>query len=429
MTAGPPALPVEYSADPVVGWRANDVVLDLRGERAWLQGVHQRRGYGPETTAACTQWDHPAPAEGCQCGLHCWAERAKAERYRRRWDQAAMCRVELFGEVICHGDATTGAVEGYRGAVMRTLGVEFQPKCARCARPATGLGVARGTENPWVPTQRHTVRPICDRCKTDQRMSCADLAARLGTEVRFADAPRPRSRLLARFQGKAPRFGGATAALLGGIVLLVLGGLQTFVGESPLTSGAFLAMAVGALIVGLACTAGLVGRAGWVVVGALASAAVLVGIPSYFSYLDKVTVDYRRDDLKVARALSYRLPGDIDGMRRALRAVGATDIRIGDIDENRRAVRFLSELSCYEVGLTRNLDGTYSAAEKVTFPAFTVGECPLVYPLGAPSDSSDPGASAQDPASSDRGPQVSPGQEGSPGQEEGPGQGESGTGR
>jgi len=137
--------------------------------------------YGVEATARCvTREGHAAPADGCRCGFNAWHDIASAYEYFYKWrrpreggpqpragnvrvvNSVALLRVALSGHVI-EGtlDVRTLNEWGYRASSQRVTDVFFETKCAFCAEPAVGLGVAQTKFTLPETNLCQLVRPTC----------------------------------------------------------------------------------------------------------------------------------------------------------------------------------------------------------------------------------------------------------------------------
>lgn len=354
MTGVPDPLLVEHRQDPVSGWRANDVVIDATGARAWLKGVHHRRRYGVDTEAACSEFDHPAPASGCHCGLHCWPDRTQAEVYRRTYSQSVLCQVELLGEVVCHGDVEDDqvVVEGYRGARMRTLVVEFTPVCVRCARPADGLG-AFSDRDADGPGDTSVVRAVCRKCHAPRRLTTGELAGMLGTEVRFG--PPPPRRPFWKSQSSAPTVGlfgqaftaGAAQPLLILVATLSLMGIvRGLVDGSPgavaVSVGSLLGVVVTVLAVRLRWTSRPLGMVITTMVFCASAAALLIPL-AVMPVPPRVLVPH----------VGARLPNDPEALTHTLRRTGLAGVVVDPPVDGVVTARYRDGRECVELTIDR----------------------------------------------------------------------------
>jgi hypothetical protein len=341
--------------DPIPGWRANNVMVDASRRRAWLVGVHHQRRYGVHATAVCDVEDHAAPASGCHCGLHAWPNREGAEAYRRQWGQQALCRVELEGEVICHGEPGTEDIEGYRASHMTTLGLEFADRCWRCGRQAVALAPVQDGQNRMrvaygQPEGLADLRPVCDGCRRPDALTCADVASLLGTEVRLAPVELVGTGLMARVQDTFTR--GPTAFLLSAAVLLavaVFGMLGAVVEGSWLTGLFFAATTVGAIVGGIMLATGRGGRRLGVAIAVVTVSFLVVG--PVLATVSQTTAGLPSRAEAVLSALEGPVPADAGDLEDRLRDSGASSVRVADIDDGHRAVSFVVGGRCFQTGL------------------------------------------------------------------------------
>jgi len=365
---GGPDLYVGEAAIP--GWRANNVVVDASRRRAWLVGVHHQRRYGVHATAVCDVEDHAAPASGCHCGLHAWPDREGAEGYRRQWGQHALCRVELEGEVICHGDPGTEDIEGYRASNMTTLGVEFVDRCWRCGRTAVALSAVQDGQNRMrvaygQPDGLADLRPVCERCRRFDSLTCADVASLLRTEVCFAPAQPVGTGRWARVQDSVSR--GPTAFMLSAALLLavaVFGMIGALVEGSWVTGVLFGVTTVAALGGGLLLATGRGGRRLGVAIAVLTVAFLVIG--PLVATINQTTDVGRSRAEGVLTALEGPVPADIDDLADRLSDAGASSVRVAEIDPDHRAVSFVAEGHCYQTGLATESTIDTSGTDPVT---------------------------------------------------------------
>lgn len=232
------ALPVEHveAHEAPRGWKCAQLLLSPDADEVRLAGVSIGGSYRAEDRAACVRSrPHRPPALSCECGFYAFLDRDRAvDLLARRsgYDGdiivRALCEVEFSGTVVEHE-------HGYRAEFQQVLGVGLLPWCADCAiqgrleqarwlgsdgRPALSLGdwgpaaaVLRERLHPSVRLLQEwsPLRPACDTCARGLRPGAdvfrlADVAARLGTEVRWlppsavsnervlaSHRPRPRS--------------------------------------------------------------------------------------------------------------------------------------------------------------------------------------------------------------------------------------------
>jgi hypothetical protein len=172
--------PEPVAADePIVGLKYAAVVIDDEGEFRF-QSTTSRSGharcYDVEGRAVCQSGrEHRAPSWRCTCGYYAMGD---AATLRTAWERIgidpdwAMLEVELTGRVIEHD-------RGWRGQRQTILAAVWDDRCSRCGQ-ATATGFI-------LPTRFGTaVRPVCRPCGRREWTSPADLAGRLGTEVRLA---------------------------------------------------------------------------------------------------------------------------------------------------------------------------------------------------------------------------------------------------
>ncbi len=186
----PDDLPLAFSAAAIGGVKAVEVTGPPDAPRVhpvgrfWRQPVEHRR----VDTAVCRRSrGHVAPALDCRCGFHAVAHLDDLVAIVPVHPDTAVADVDLSGTVIEHE-------RGVRAARQRILGLRFADACARCGDPA----VAVATGGRW--------HPACDACRTRARArgvsvhTCAEVASRLGLEVRFATLPVESRRALLRWR-------------------------------------------------------------------------------------------------------------------------------------------------------------------------------------------------------------------------------------
>jgi hypothetical protein len=237
------------SADRPRGYKVARLVADPRTFGGSFLGLTVGGLYTSEGTASCEVLDgalppprrwgrrrppppHLAPDLGCSCGFYAFARRTAAAELLASRPPVS----RLFGTALLEVDLAGTVIEfdrGYRSGQQRVLGVQVPQLCLPCAadgevQPARRLaGLAgrlleRGLQDE-VPrlssayrlalavhhasllqrlAGRAALRPVCDDhtlvpdATTEWRadellvLELADLAARLGTEVRWLDHER-----------------------------------------------------------------------------------------------------------------------------------------------------------------------------------------------------------------------------------------------
>jgi hypothetical protein len=247
----PRALPTERrdSVDRPVGYKVARLVADPSSPDGGFLGLTVGGLYASESVAGCEVLDgslppprrwwrrtapepHTAPELRCSCGFYAFTDVADAAELLSTRPPVG----RLFGTALLEVDLAGTVVEfdrGYRGARQRVLGVELPHWCVPCAaegaaEPArrvlglAGSRLAAGLEDetPRLSSVyrlavivhhaallqrldgRAALRPVCDR-HTRAVGDAADgadgevvvlelpeLAARLGTEVRWLDDER-----------------------------------------------------------------------------------------------------------------------------------------------------------------------------------------------------------------------------------------------
>lgn len=181
-------LAVEQADEPIRGWRAAQVVLE--GNRYRFQSVIAGHGsYDAEAVAACHRNDgyygirismyhseaerrHEAPGEDCSCGFYAVIDPADVEDLAHGRG-TVMIEADLYGRVIVHE-------RGYRAQKQRALSVTIPADCLYCTNAA----------QPAVPVEGGPLVFVCEKHLPEDHVliSSHDLAAKLGTEVRRAEA-------------------------------------------------------------------------------------------------------------------------------------------------------------------------------------------------------------------------------------------------
>lgn len=403
---GPVDADLFLGEEPILAWRANTVLVDAGHRHAWLAGVHHQRRYGVEATAVCDVEDHPAPASGCHCGLHAWPDRGSAEEYGRRWGQAAICRVELTGEVVCHGEPGTEEIEGYRASNMTTLGVEFDGRCWRCGRDATtlaalsdqyeGVRIARGHPGGL----QHLV-PACERCAGGRALAPADLAALLGTDVRLRAEPTGPPSFLRRVADELPTRSLAFLVGAGAVLAVALLGMIGAVLEGSWATGVlFGATTVGAVLGAFFLARGRGTRRTAMALAAATVALVIVG-PVLATFGVAGSTEERAP--AVMAVLNGSQPDSTDAFTAALVAAGASDVQVTDIGPDHRATSLVVDGRCWQVGLSRSTDDptTWNVVGTQSIGPALVGRCPPAYPVPTttdqPTDAGGPSTTAVPP--------------------------------
>lgn len=371
-------LELEFSDDPIAGWRASSVIVS--GDVAWLVGVHHQRRYKVEAHAVCTEYDHQAPTSGCHCGLHCWPSKQRAEEYRRRFSQQALCQVELFGEVICHGDETE--VEGYRGAHMRTLVVEFIDVCSWCGSIADRLATRA---LPGFTTER-LVLSSCGRCGLEP-MTTGDLAQKLGTEVRFKEPSTTPNRFWQRtfFRPPIPGFPlhMAANAALGLAIFSAIAALCTLVFGAWFAAGGLALGAVAAIIPALILKTPFGSRPAGTTLATVFFIGALA-VPVALSVA--VNSAALRSTPAIPDLTTTEIPSSQDDLRVFLEAAGAEQIIFTPVDKN-LALSFRSGTVCFQVAVdTSSPQWRAVALQRVLAPRES--PCPQALPIPPPDPES-----------------------------------------
>lgn len=245
------SLPTEHRDrfDRPVGYKVARLVADPAAETGSFLGLTVGGLYGSETEASCEvlegslppptrRWrrslppPHQAPDLGCSCGFYAFKDVADAAELLSTRPPVG----RLFGTALLEVDLAGTVIEfdrGYRAGRQRVLGVELPRWCVACAadgaaepaRRVLGLAGSRLAEglDHEVPRlssvyrlavivhhatllqrleHRAALRPVCDRhtAAVGDTVDGADgevvvlelpeLAARLGTEVRWLDDER-----------------------------------------------------------------------------------------------------------------------------------------------------------------------------------------------------------------------------------------------
>jgi hypothetical protein len=234
------------STDRPTGAKVARLLADPVGDGGVFLGLTVGGRYASEATATCEVLDgtlppprrwwrrrmpapHTAPDLGCSCGFYAFRSRERALALLA--DRPPVSR--LFGTALLEVDLAGTVVEfdrGYRASHQRVLGVAVPPWCVPCAagartERAVAVGGAAGRrlasalqqELPRLPsayrlalTVHHTallerlegraaLRPVCEQHADETARSAdallgdgivlelVDLAARLGTEVRWLE--------------------------------------------------------------------------------------------------------------------------------------------------------------------------------------------------------------------------------------------------
>jgi hypothetical protein len=160
-------------AEPIVAWKTADLVVDQEGVVRFQAGNGTH--YGAEAVASCHGYrdeEHlsPDPTGGCRtCGFYAVMERPDVEDYYGD----VVLQVELYGRVIRH-------TAGYRAEKQRVLAAWLDPVCPRCqGEQVAGFRLSDDDE----------LKPSCAVCTPMGLIPFADVAARLGTELRYDARP------------------------------------------------------------------------------------------------------------------------------------------------------------------------------------------------------------------------------------------------
>jgi hypothetical protein len=242
-------LPTETraSGDRPGGYKVARLVADPRTETGGFLGLTVGGLYGNDATATCEvlagtllpprRWGrrprpavHAVPDLGCTCGFYAYKRAENAVDLLAARPPVS----RLFGTALLDVDLAGTVIEfhrGFRSGQQRVLGVQVPRWCVPCAAHGSThraqrvaglsgrpLAAALRAEVPRLPLAarpavavhhaslldrlvgRAALRPVCDRHSTvtedasDGRvvgptvvLELADLAARLGTEVRWLD--------------------------------------------------------------------------------------------------------------------------------------------------------------------------------------------------------------------------------------------------
>jgi hypothetical protein len=241
-------LPTEArsSYDRPSGYKVARLVADPAGDGGGFLGLTVGGLYGHDMLAGCEvlggslppprRWGrrrppspHDAPDLGCSCGFYAYKDRAPATELLATRPPIS----RLFGTALLEVDLAGTVIEfdrGFRASHQRVLGVQIPHWCVPCAsdgaaqraRRVAGLSgdplaEALQAEVPRLPSVyrlavtvhhkalferlagRAALRPVCDKHTSSAStaegsgsaptviLELADLAARLGTEVRWLD--------------------------------------------------------------------------------------------------------------------------------------------------------------------------------------------------------------------------------------------------
>ena len=145
-------LPVERTAEPIIGWRAWNVIdwTDEKGERsARLAALSINGGHGwpplAPMVASCTE-AHAAPQNDHTCGI--WAVRSRASALEavstfKTLATWALGRVNLWGDVVEHDD-------GWRAQFAYPFELDVYTDPKRCGQGEWSDDLAFGLPNRYA---------------------------------------------------------------------------------------------------------------------------------------------------------------------------------------------------------------------------------------------------------------------------------------
>lgn len=185
--------------DPFAAWKRSPLRYVDGGVRFGAASWN-KVAYGADAVASCLRgFNHDAPDPGCSCGFYGIKPGLLEPQGRFNWSFSTVrVEVEFLGLVVVHE-------RGYRAERQRILRVTPEAKCSSpgCLRPPATvtlvpfLNVTQPAREPRPIAEMDNLRvdPMCDAHARGwgerflspwPDMSTADLAALLGTEVRFA---------------------------------------------------------------------------------------------------------------------------------------------------------------------------------------------------------------------------------------------------
>ena len=182
------AVPLRDAEEPIRAWKRANLVIERGLVRFGAMGVDER--YSVDGHAHCSSqyrlsslwWGearvpHGAtPSLSCRCGFYAWTERDDAFKV---YPTAALLEVDLFGTVIVHE-------RGYRASRQRVLAVWLPKTCASSLCAADATEVAEVDKQVLGFCSQHA--SLVPETALSARGTTSDLAALIGTEVRWLDA-------------------------------------------------------------------------------------------------------------------------------------------------------------------------------------------------------------------------------------------------
>jgi hypothetical protein len=175
----PDAVVYETGDEPIRAWKTGGIRLNVEGGAVFVPAAHTRAFYHAIDTAVCTVCKeddrHDAPKLDCTCGFYAMKTREGVD-----W-HGPLYEVELYGRVI-EGEF------GYRAEKQRVLCAHL-PETCKCGKACDSIATALDTVGvgcaecmAWEIDMltAKTTSPV-----DIKPLALADLAAALGTEVRF----------------------------------------------------------------------------------------------------------------------------------------------------------------------------------------------------------------------------------------------------
>jgi hypothetical protein len=170
-----PALPEEFPAGPLPGYKLAHALVSTDGNRAAFVGLvtGARQVYGAVADGVCV-WNHrhDVPRRGCGCGFYCFhtLERARAMAGDEHYGATVILEVAASGRFIRYE-------EGLRYAHQRVRAVRLG-RCP-CGAPAQVLVESGRGLSGW-----RRVQPSCTLCsRRGATISRETFAHRLGGHV------------------------------------------------------------------------------------------------------------------------------------------------------------------------------------------------------------------------------------------------------
>lgn len=181
---------------------------------------------------------HRAPARGCTCGFYALKDAEKVRnlafagaRISDPQATSAVLSVRLFGAEVLEGE------RGFRSSNQLVTGVEVDPRCFTCQKPAISL-VPSTLVSSQLDGDVWMLTAVCEQhaavaLDIHLPFSLADLSGAYGTDISFAESPAsiaPQSERSARSVASASRAAGLASVISLALVFLlssVNGGLDS----------------------------------------------------------------------------------------------------------------------------------------------------------------------------------------------------------